>query len=198
MASITTKAATTEVTPISRVDIKRMSIADERETIAALKKKIYTITDLVGMDEEKINRRITAALRSEYGRVNGMVNLLAAIIKWPAEQGEGTLVNENKALIEKSITIDAMLLEDITTFRGYHSFVTDDLSIVTGVQPNYEDYTDYVHILLTDMGLVPGRVVIEPTSWEQQEEKAIKSAHFELERLQLEVELHKTRMQSLA
>lgn len=184
-----TKKAVTETT---RLDVKRAQLQTERATIDALKKKIYAIVDLTGMDEEKMSRRVTSALKSEYGRVNGLVNLLAAVANWPAEQGDGSSVNENRMLLEQQLKLDLMLLDDIRTYRGYHTFVTDELEIIDGVEPQYEDYEDYVAILLTDMKLTPGKVAINPSTWARTEAKTKQNVQLEIERMQLAVERHKT------
>jgi len=181
-----------------RIASKRETLANERTTINALKKTVNNITDLLGLDEEKMNRRIDAALKSEYGRVNGMVNLLSAIANWPAEQGDGTAVPENRRLLEESLKLDLMLLEDIRTYRGFHTFATDELEIIDGVEPQYEDYEDYVAILLEDMGLSPQqRVKLNPRIWAKVELRTKEKAKLDIEQMKIAVEKHKLMMEEL-
>lgn len=177
-----------------RIENKRAQLQSERATINALKAIVNKIVDVIGLDEEKMNRRIEIAMRSEYGRINGMVNLLAEVTNWPAEQGDGTAVGENRKVIEEKLDLDLMLLEDIRTYKGYHTFATDELETRTGVEPMYEDYEDFVAILLEDMGLTPGRVTISSDTWTKTEKKAVESTKLELERMRIAVERHKALM----
>jgi len=181
-----------------RIQSKRAVLNQERATINALKKKVFDITDLVGMDEEKMQRRVEAALRSEYGRINGMVNLLAAVTNWPADQGDGSAVGENRKTIEDKLGLDLMLLEDIRTYRGFHTFATDELEIIDGVEPQYEDYSDYVTILLEDMNLTPGRVGINPTTWTKTEARTKEKVAVDIEKMKAAVERHKATLAELA
>lgn len=181
-----------------RIESKRTLLANERTTINALKGTINKIVDLLGLDEEKMARRVDAALKSEYGRINGMVNLLSAVANWPAEQGDGTAVGENRRTLEESLKLDLMLLEDIRNYRGFHTFATDELEIIDGIEPQYEDYEDYVAILLEDMGLEPQqRVKLNPTVWAKVERRTKEKAHIEIERMKVAVEKHKAMMTEL-
>lgn len=174
-----------------RINEKREVLNKEKATINGLKKKVFDIVDLVGMDEEKVQKRVDAALRSEYGRINGMVNLLAAIVNWPADQGDGSAVGENRRTIEEKLGLDLMLLEDIRTYRGFHTFHTDELEIIDGIEPQYEDYADYVTILLEDMDLTPGRVTIDPTTWSRTEARTKQKVATDIELMKAAVERHK-------
>jgi hypothetical protein len=183
---------------MSRIEAKRAILQEERKTITALEGKINTIVDELGLDEEKMQRRIEVALRSEYGRVNGMVNLLAAICNWPADSGDGASVGENRKVIKEKLKIDLMLLEDIRTYRGFHSFHTDELEIIDGVEPQYEDYEDYVAILLQDMGLTPyTKATINPEQWEKAEERAKEKAKLDVESMRIAVERHKAMLEDI-
>lgn len=174
-----------------RIQSKREVLNQEKATINALKKTVFAIVDLVGMDEEKVQKRVDAALRSEYGRINGMVNLLAAITNWPADQGDGSAIGENRRTIEEKLGLDLMLLEDIRTYRGFHTFATDELEVIDGMEPNYEDYSDYVTILLEDMNLTPGRVSINPTTWARTEARTKQKVSTDIELMKAAVERHK-------
>lgn len=175
-----------------RIQSKRATLQAERTTINALKKTVLTITDTLGLDEEKMQRRVDTALKSEYGRINGMVNLLSAIANWPAEQGDGTAVGENRRVLEETLKLDLMLLEDIRTYRGFHTFATDELEIIDGIEPQYEDYEDYVAILLEDMGLTAQqRVKLNPAVWAKVESRTKEKVAIDLERMKIALEKHK-------
>jgi hypothetical protein len=182
-----------------RIESKRATLNAERTTLNALKAKVTAITDTLGLDEEKMGRRVRTALKSEYGRVNGMVNLLSAIANWPAEQGDGTAVDENKALLENQLGLDLMLLDDIRTYRGFHTFATDELEIIDGVEPQYEDYEDYVAILLDDMGLTPqNKIKLNPTVWTKVEARTKEKVAVDIELMKVAIEKHKALMEASA
>lgn len=177
----------------------RASIEAERSTIKGLRTLINSITELVGLDEERMSKRIDAALQSEYGRVNGLVNLLAAVVHWPAEAGDGPSVSENRKLIEERLGLDLLLLADIRQLRGYHTFHTDDLTIIDGIEPSYDEYEAYVQVLLEDLKLQPqARIVIDPITWQKAEARAKVQAVESIAQLRDAVERHKQLMAELA
>lgn len=174
-----------------RVKAKRAQRDAEKQTIKALKTLVNGITDIVGLDEERIGKRIDSAMQSEYGRVNGMVNLVSALAHWPAEAGDGSAVSENRKLLESKLNLDLLTLADIRTFRGFHTFHTEDLETIDGQAPSYEDYEDYVAMFLEDLDLTPQRITIDSATWERQEAKAKRQTVEKIEALRLAVEKHK-------
>ena len=165
---------------IERIAKVKATRAQEKEILAALKKKVNGIVDECGLDEEAMARRVQNAVQGktakEYGRINGMINLLAAVCKWPAEQGDGASVSANQLAIESELNVDLMLLEDISTYKGYHSFCTEDLTIIDGVEPQYEQYSDHCSILLEDLGFDRAATEIVPSRWASLESIAVKHA----------------------
>lgn len=182
---------------MERKETKRANIQAERATLSKLKALIYQIADLCGLDEDKMSRRIEAALQSEYGRTNGMINLLASVAHWPAEAGDGSAVAENRRLIEEKLGLDLLMLADIRGFRGYHTFHTDELETIAGVEPNYEDYEDYVAIFLEDLKLTPQRVGIDRAVWQRQEIRAKEQTAKTITELAEAVEKHKAFLENL-
>ena len=173
----------------------RETMAAEKLIIEDLKCKVVALSDLCGLDEERTAKRLQSAIRSEYGRINGLINLLAAMAKWPAEQNDGASVAINQSLIEKEMGLDLMLLEDITKFRGYHSFHTEELEVITGIEPEYSNYTNYCTILLQDFGFESAvSAVIKPENWGKQEAKALKKAKEAIDDLKDALEEHKALM----
>ena len=181
-----------------RLTAKRELIANERKTIKTLQNLIFDIVDELGLDEEKMTKRIQAALGSEYGRVNGLVNLLAAVCNWPADQGDGASVMANRKQIEdKFPQLDMLLLADIRNYRGFHTFHNDELEIISGQEPNYEDYEDFVAILLEDQGLTPQRVSIDADQWTRMELRAKETTTKSITMMREAVEAHKALLEGM-
>lgn len=174
-----------------RLQAKKEALRLNREAVATLKKLIYSIVDKLDLDEDRMTARVDSAVRSEYGATNGLINLLSAIANWPADQGDGASVSTNRKILEDDFQLDLLMLEDIRGFRGYHSFVSDDLEIIEGVMPQYEDYTDYCTILLEELGLTSNRPTICAESWARAETKAKERAKDDLIEKKDEIAKHK-------
>ena len=183
-----------------RLEAKRKQIKAENATMETLSAILYQICDICGLDDDKMSRRIHTAQKSDYGRIDGMVNLLASVAHWPAEPGDGSAVAENQRMIKEQLNLDLLLLDDIRRYRGYTSFASDDLTLITGVEPNYEEYEDSVTILLEDMNLTPQRnsFSINPDMWHRLELKAQTRAKDEIEQLRVEIERTKAFMEANA
>ena len=110
-----------------RLQATRAKHVAEAKVIRELTSLVNKIADTCGLDEERIAKRIDVALQSEYGRINGLINLLSSLAKWPAEQGDGSSVATNRQLLRDELKLDLVLLEDINTFKGYHTFHDDKL-----------------------------------------------------------------------
>lgn len=182
---------------MERLQAKRDEIKANREAGKVLKKLIRDITAGLDLDEERMAKRIDSATRSEYGPINGLINLVAAIANWPVEQGDGSLVSTNRQVLEDKFNLDLVMLDDIRVFRGFHSFVTDDIEIINGVEPDYENYTDYCEIFLEDLGVKSTRPTINEPKWQAAEIRALKKAKEDKEQLEMEVEIHRERMSEL-
>lgn len=182
--------------PTTNIDLIKKNRKEEKAILEKLKSMLTDITDLCSLDDERMAKRIQVALKSEYGRINGMINLLASVSKWPAEQGDGASVALNQALIEKDLGIDLMLLEDISAFKGYHTFHSDDdLVLIAGVQPDFENYKDYSTIFLEEIGFERTAATIERTTWEKKEIRAIAKTNESITDLTEAAEKHKALMQ---
>ena len=176
---------------MSRIQTIKANRTQEKQIITALKKNVNDIVALCGLDADKVARRMQVALKSEYGRVNGLINLLAAICKWPAEAGDGASVSANQMLIEEKLSIDLLLLEDISTFKGFHTFHTDELEVIAGIAPQYDDYRDYSTIFLEDLGFDRAAATICETKWENTEKAAKRTTTKSVAELQTAVAEHK-------
>jgi len=169
----------------SRVQQTRERLAAEKATRTTLNKLLSSITEELALDEARMAKRIDSALESEYGPINGLVNLVVAVAKWPVDYGDGANVGVNRRTLENKFGLDLVMLSELAQLRGYHSFVTDDLDIIEGKEPKYEDYGDYCQIFLEDLGVVAQRLQITPVAWQGKEARAyVKAQATVVERLQ--------------
>lgn len=190
---MTRKPKSVITTPVvsSRLDAKKANIQSNREASKVLKKLLKDITNTLDLDEERMAKRIDAATRAEYGAINGLVNLVASVANWPVENGDGALVSTNRLILEDKFNLDLVMLDDIRTYRGFHSFVTDDIEIINGQEPQYEDYTDYCEIFLEELGVRSTRPTICPDRWKTAETRAIAKAKTDQTQMLEELAFHK-------
>lgn len=198
----TTKTVKAKVRTVKTVKPDRLAVAREtieanREALRRLKRLVHDITVELNLDEERMAKRVDSATRSEYGAINGMINLVAAIAAWPAEPGDGAMVASNKLVLENKFGLDLLMLDDIRTYRGYHSFVTDNLEIISGIEPNYENYSDYCQIFLADLGVDVHRPTITKEQWQRQEAVAVERAQKDLVTRQEALVKHREYLESL-
>ena len=182
---------------LSRIEQKKAEIQANREAHKALKALINNITKDLSLDEDRMAKRIDSATRSEYGPINGLINLVVSIANWPVEQGDGSMVSTNRAILEDKFNLDLVMLDDIKTFRGHHSFVTDEVEIIDGKEPMYEDYTDYCSIFLEELGVQSSKPTINPDSWQRAEAQAMKKAQEDQKQMAEELQAHKAYMADL-
>ena len=185
------KSVITASVASSRLDAKKANIQSNREASKVLKKLLKDITNTLDLDEERMAKRIDSATRSEYGAINGLVNLVASVANWPVENGDGALVSTNRLILEDKFNLDLVMLDDIRAYRGFHSFVTDDIEIINGQEPQYEDYTDYCEIFLEELGVKSTRPTICPDRWKTAETRAIAKAKTDQTQMLEELAFHK-------
>jgi hypothetical protein len=174
----------------------REIVASNRVAIGKLKQLVNNITSTLDLDEDRMAKRIDAAMKSEYGAVNGMINLVVAISNWPVEAGDGANVALNRRILEDKFNLDLLLMEDIGSFRGYHSFATDTLEIKEGKEPDYQNYADYCRIFLEELGVTTNRPTIEPVAWRGREAKASKDAKDELIKMADAIDRYKLQLEN--
>lgn len=185
------KSVTTAPAVSSRLDAKKANIQSNREASKVLKKLLKDITNTLDLDEERMAKRIDSATRSEYGAINGLVNLVASVANWPVENGDGAFVSTNRLILEDKFNLDLVMLDDIRAYRGFHSFVTDDIEIINGQEPQYEDYTDYCEIFLEELGVKSTRPTICPDRWKTAETRAVVKAKTNQTQMLEELAFHK-------
>ena len=163
-------------TPIvAKTSTVRDQLAGLRQAEKALKAQINAIVTTCDLDPETMAARINAAIDNRHGRTVGLINLLCATAHWPADKGEAKSVPTNKLLI--SDKVDTLVLSMLREARGFHTFIAEDLTIMPGVEPDYEKYSELSQILLEDLGLetVP-TITIDRETWLREEAKAIDKA----------------------
>jgi hypothetical protein len=186
------------------IEQRRTAIQTEQVAVTALTAKIKEIAKVLDLDEERVLKRIDNATSSEYGATNGLINLVASIANWPVEQGDGANVSTNRAILADKIGLNLVLLAEIKSLRGYHTFISDDLTKIAGVEPDYEAYQQYCQIFLEDiladatksidnidevLEQITGKLTSE--KWTKAEAKAIRSADLEYQERLADIELHK-------
>ena len=165
-----------KVTPIvAKANTTRDQLMGLRAAEKALKSQINVIVETCDLDPETMAARINAAMDNKHGRTVGLLNLLAATAHWPADKGEAKSVPTNKLLI--SDKVDTLVLSMLREARGFHTFIAEDLTIMAGIEPNYEKYSELSQILLEDLGLdyIP-QIIIDKETWLREETKAIDKA----------------------
>lgn len=191
--------ANTELTnpTADRLARTKARIIADREANRTLKKLLKDITSALDLDEDRMAKRIDSAVKSEYGAINGLVNLVASVANWPVEAGDGSMVSTNRAILEDKFNLDLIMLDDIRKYRGYHSFLTDDIEIMEPQEPDYDNYTDYCSIFLEELGVTSNRPTICEATWQKTELREAKRAQEDkVQRLQ-ELETHKRLMAEL-
>ncbi len=182
MAKKTVK--TTKAVAKTSLELAREQIANTRVVTTGLKDLINNITKEIHLDKDNMAKRIDSAMRSEYGAINGLINLLVAIGNWPAERGDGASVATNRVILEQKFKLDLMLLAEIAEYRGFHTFVSSELSIIEGREPQYVAYRDYTTVLLEellgDSAKKINKPELLPQRWQLAEAKAITTAETEL------------------
>ena len=167
------KQPTTSI--VAKTSTVRDQLAGLRQAEKALKAQINAIVTTCDLDPETMAARINAAIDNKHGRVIGLINLLSATAHWPADKGEAKSVPTNKLMIADKV--DTLVLSMLREARGYHTFIAEDLTIMAGIEPNYEQYSELSQILLEDLGLdnVP-KLTIDRETWLREETKAIDKA----------------------
>ena len=174
---------------------RRQLIGKQAGLIKALVKQINQITASLDLDDERMARRIDSAMKSEYGAINGLINLVASLAHWPADVGNGMDVPTNRTTLANA-GFDLVLLEQIRQSRGYHTFISDELKIIDGVEPEYETYSQLCAIYLEAITNEEDDTLINITSidqvkWDKREQIEINAAKLELELKEAELEMHK-------
>lgn len=133
----------------------------KRESLAKLSEIIKAVVEDLNLDMEKIERRISQARRSNYGRICEHINILASIYAWPiAERSQASeLANLQEAMLDTlakhNIIIEGDLLLDIKEAKGYTSFINPEtLETVPALEPLYEEL-EYYYLTFAENAGIP-------------------------------------------
>jgi len=153
-----------------------------RESARRLVGLIKEVGELLSLDEERLERRIKATRKSEYGRVPGLINLLASIYAWPiAVGGQASDIDSLQEEImdffaEKNLLIDKDLLIDIKESKGYHSFLNDEAEMVDAEEPDFEEYAYFILTFADGASLSLVDNKLSKAKWQRAETKAREKA----------------------
>jgi len=168
-----------------------------RESSRKIVALIKDVGEILSLDDEQLDRRIKATRKSEYGRIPGLINLLASIYAWPISVGGqasdiDSLQEEIIELLqEKGVIIDKELLIDIKETKGYHSFLNDEAELVEGEVPDFEEYSYFILTFADNAGLPLVDNKLSSVKWKAIEAKAYAKAEEE-QKLAIEaLERHK-------
>ena len=146
-----------------------------RESVKAMTNTLEEVYEVCGLDLDMLHRKITASRRSEYGRVPGLINVLAATYAWPV--GDSTHTSEIPQRQEDILDIlklDGELLLDLKEAKGYHSFLDEAFEVVEGVEPDYEEYNYFVLTVADNLQIPFVDNKMSETVWNKNETKALK------------------------
>lgn len=154
------------------------------------------------LDPEKLDKSIAAAISSEYGRTNALVNTLVSKVYFPADRGDYSNLAANQVLMTERFNFS--LVEQIKNHRGYHSFRTEDGTVILGKMPNFEEYSLYVNALIMDLAEeakveLPEdfdvKLLITEDQWKARETQALSIAKEEAAQIKAAIERSKALMQ---
>ena len=166
------------------------------EATSQLKTMIAEIATMADLDEEKVARRVTVAVKSPYGRIPGLMNLLTSLVLWPVEGNDFSGVAELKEEILKKYSLDEELLIDIKDAKGYHTFLNDDHDIIKGQSPDLEEYAMLTTMLARKLKIAVVDHKMTYDKWKQAELDAQEQAKLDAEEAQLDLQRFKDMTQA--
>ncbi len=176
-----------------QTDTSSLNYQLRKESIDSLRMSINKVALIADLDEDKMAKRIAMAIspRNEYGKVPGLMNLLATIVNWPTDDNNVDGLNEVREEILSTLGVTATVFEDLREAKGYHTFVSDEHEIIDGVEPAFDEYTMLVQMLAAELGLAVVDLKLDDSSWATAETVAIKKAGDSIARVRAELEEHK-------
>jgi len=183
----------TEMDNFLKTDEMSLNYSLREASIRQVKAKIAKAAEIADLDEDRLVRRINSAAgsKNEYGKVPGLINLLANIVNWPTDESSADGINETREEILAELGIDHTLLEDLREAKGYHSFISDEHELMKGVEPAYDEYRMLVMLIARKLGIEVVDIKLDEDDWNKAEAKAIIAANKELEDVKVELEKHK-------
>lgn len=161
------------------------------ESIDTATKLIHKAGEIAELDVDKLNRRISVALKSEYGKVPGLLNLLSNIVAWPAEQGSApSNLTEIKQSICEELLVSESIFTDLKESKGFHTFISDDHEVISGVEPDYLEYIMLLRLIANKINIPVLDIKLTEESWDKAEARAIAKAEKDMSALKEELEAH--------
>jgi hypothetical protein len=136
-------------------------------------------------------------MSSEYGRVPGMLNLLASIVHWPTDDSVENL-NDTRDAILTNLGMDETIFTDLRDVKGYHTFISDEHEMVAGIEPDYDEYTMLCNILANELNLSVVDMKLTENAWDKAESKALTKAEADIKHADEAITKHKSMMSAFA
>ncbi len=157
------------------------------DSINTLKECINKAVTIADMETDKVSRRVKAAMKSEYGKVPGLINLLAAIINWPTDSKTPDNLSTVQDKICSELGIEQVMIDDIREAKGFHTFLTDDHDLMDGIVPDFDEYSMLCELIASKLELSVVDIKLDEATWNKLELKAAENAKITL--MEIEVEL---------
>ena len=162
------------------------------ESTKTLKDMILDVATIADLDEERVQRRITVASKSPYGRIPGLVNLFVSMALWPVEGRDFSGVSELKEEILAKYNLDEELLIDIKDSKGFHTFLNDDHELIKGQEPDLEEYEMLVTLFCTQLEIPVIDFRMTQAKWQLKEDQAIEAAELDMKEAELALSRYKS------
>jgi hypothetical protein len=141
--------------------------ADKKRTRTTLKRLCATVSEELGLDNEKTARAMAAINKSPYGQIPALVLWLSGKYAWPvSETSQASEIPElqermldiiNEAVQElnpNAEPIDGDALLDMKQAKGYNSFLDlETFTTVAGIEPDYDELEYLMYTFINNIGL---------------------------------------------
>ena len=189
---VAAKKATESRTKFLQTNPNAVNYALRLESINTMKEAINIAVTIAEMDKNKISRRAKAAMKSEYGKVPGLINLLSAIINWPTDSQTPDNLSTIQDEICANLGLEQVMLDDLREAKGFHTFLTEDQEIMDGSEPDYEEYNMLCELMASKLNLPVVDMKLSESEWNNREAKAIAKAKQDLEDIETELAEYRT------
>lgn len=181
------KKATESRTKFLQTNPNAVNYTLRLDSINTMKEAISIAVTIAEMDKNKLSRRTKAAMKSEYGKVPGLINLLSAIINWPTDSQTPDNLSAIQDEICTNLGLEQVMLDDLREAKGFHTFLTEDQEIMDGSEPDYEEYNMLCELMASKLNLSVVDMKLSESEWNKREAKAIAKAKQDLEDIETEL-----------
>ena len=186
------KKATESRTKFLQTNPNAVNYALRLESINTMKEAINIAVTIAEMDKDKISRRVKAAMKSEYGKVPGLINLLSGIINWPTDSQTPDNLSAIQDEICTNLGLEQVMLDDLREAKGFHTFLTEDQEIMDGSEPDYDEYNMLCELMASKLNLPVIDMKLSESEWNNREAKAIATAQQDLKDIETELAEYRT------